>query len=98
MQHLQKCESLDEPDFISSTWLYMQVIYMTNPLNIQILVKHTGHCIKTQLACEKKPAYLAGFRGFVLGAVFLGDGGIASMRRNTSSGLGSDFSRFMEGV
>lgn len=36
---------------------------------------------------NKKPAYLAGFVGFFLAAVF-GAGGVASMRRSTSSGLG----------
>lgn len=48
---------------------------------------------------NKKPAYLAGFAGVFLAAAFLGAGGVASMRRSTSVGLGSgDGLRFIDGV
>ena len=37
---------------------------------------------------NKKPAYLAGFLGFFFSAFLCGSGGVASIRRNTSSALG----------
>lgn len=54
------------------------MMYMTNPT--------TSASVSVRQAGNKKPAYLAGFFGFLLGFALRGSGGVASIRRNTSSG------------
>ena len=61
------------------------MIYMTNPT--------TSASVSARQAGNKKPAYLAGFFGDFLALALRGSGGVASIRRSTSSvrGLGSCF-------
>lgn len=47
---------------------------------------------------NEEPAYLAGFLSFFFSAFLCGSGGVASIRRRTSSGFGDLFDVFSDGL
>ena len=80
--------------WILPSWLVMAIIYLRNPM------------ARTTLSPRDRPVpgarrYLARFFGcFFVGALPCGFGGVLSILRSTSSGLGGDlgFSSVMAGV